>query len=161
VPKHVVKLINATLLGCAVSINPPVAMVKLPRGGEVRPGRGFSIGEVKAVNLTVEEARLLGIPVDARRKTTWEWNVKALQEYLNKVVNITDVSQLPLPAEAKRVAIKPKRGRAFRGLTPAGRRARGLLSVGLRETHKYKWRRKQRQRELKLRHEVVFRKGGA
>jgi len=47
-----------------VSINPPVAMVKSPRGGEVRPGRGFSIGEVKAVNLTVEEARLLGIPVE-------------------------------------------------------------------------------------------------
>jgi LSU ribosomal protein L13E len=104
-------------------------MVKSPRGGEVRLGRGFSIGEVKAVNLTVEEARLLGIPVDTRRKTTWEWNVKALQEYLSKVVNVTDVSQLPLPAEAKRVAIKPKRGRAFRGLTPAGRRARGFLAL--------------------------------
>ncbi len=144
-----------------MSINPPVAMVKSPRDGKMKQGRGFSISEIKAVNLTINEARLLGIPVDVRRKSTWEWNIKALQEYVSKVINITDVSQLPLPSIPKRGRIKPKRGRAFRGITPAGRRARGLLSVGLKETHRYKWKRKQRQRELKLRHEVVFRKGGA
>lgn len=143
-----------------MTINPPVAMVKSPKG-ELRPGRGFSTGEVKAVNLTIDDARLLGIPVDVRRKTTWDWNIKALKDYLSNVVKVTDASQLPLPADVKRIKVKPKRGRAFRGLTPAGRRARGLLSVGLRETHRYKWNRKQRQRKLKLRHEVVFRKGGA
>lgn len=142
-----------------MSITPPKAMVKSPKG-ELRPGRGFSIGEVKAVNLTVEEARLLGISVDTRRKTTWDWNVKALKEYLNTVVNVNDPSQLPLPTLPKSILIKAKRGRAFRGLTPAGRTSRGLRSVGLKETHRYKWRRKQRQRELKLRHEAVFHKGG-
>ncbi|WP_291764429.1 ribosomal protein L13e [Caldivirga sp. UBA161] len=144
-----------------MSINPPVAMVKSPRSSRLKQGRGFSISEIKAVNLTINEARLLGIPIDARRKSTWEWNVKALQEYISKVINAADASQLPLPSIPKRGVIKPKRGMAFRGITPAGRRARGLLSVGLRETHKYKWRRKQRQREFKLRHEVAFRKGGA
>ncbi|MGC8571277.1 ribosomal protein L13e [Caldivirga sp.] len=144
-----------------MSINPPTAMVKSPKDGKIKQGRGFSVTEIKAVKLTVNEARLLGIPVDTRRKSTWEWNIKALQEYISKVINVTDASQLPLPSVPKRRVIKPKRGMAFRGVTPAGRRARGLLSIGLRETHKYKWRRKQRQRELKLRHEVVFRKGGA
>ena len=142
-----------------VPISPPVAMVKKP-GGKLRPGRGFSIGEVKAVGLTVDEARLLGIYVDTRRRTVWDWNVKALQEYLKAVANVNDVKELPEPTLPKLAEVKRKRGRAFRGLTPAGRRARGLMSVKLKETHRYKWRRKQRQRELKLRHEAVFHKGG-
>jgi len=47
------------------------------------------------------------------------------------------------------------RGRVFRGKTAAGRRMRGLLkSRGLRGTHKYKWKKKQKERMLKKRHEA-------
>lgn len=50
---------------------------------------------------------------------------------------------------------KQHRGRVFRGKTPAGRRMRGLLkSRGLRGTVKYKWKKKQKERELKKRHEA-------
>lgn len=48
-----------------------------------------------------------------------------------------------------------QRGRVFRGKTMAGRRMRGLLgSRGLKNTHHYKWRKKQKERELRKRHEA-------
>jgi large subunit ribosomal protein L15e len=47
------------------------------------------------------------------------------------------------------------RKRVFRGLTAAGKRVRGLLkSRGLRGTIKYKWKKKQKERKLKKRHEA-------
>jgi len=48
-----------------------------------------------------------------------------------------------------------QRGRVFRGKTAAGRRMRGLLrNRGLKGTHKYKWKKKQKERKLKKRHEA-------
>jgi len=47
------------------------------------------------------------------------------------------------------------RGRVYRGKTAAGRKMRGLLgNRGLRGTHKWKWRKKQKERMLKKRHEA-------
>jgi large subunit ribosomal protein L13e len=73
-------------------VEPPVAIVKKPRlvklgpvDPGVRKGRGFSLGELKAVGLDAKKARKLGLYVDTRRKSTHEWNVKALREYLEKL----------------------------------------------------------------------------
>ena len=70
----------------------PKAIVKKPRlikyGGAdpgKRIGRGFSKGELEAVGLTFKEALRLGIPIDRRRRTTHEWNIEILKEYLEKV----------------------------------------------------------------------------
>lgn len=50
---------------------------------------------------------------------------------------------------------KQHRGRVYRGKTAAGRRMRGLLgNRGLRGTHKWKWRKKMKERTLKKRHEA-------
>lgn len=47
------------------------------------------------------------------------------------------------------------KGRVFRGKTAAGRRMRGLLkSRGLRGTHKWKWKKKAKERTKKKRHEA-------
>jgi len=47
------------------------------------------------------------------------------------------------------------RGRPFRGLTSAGKKMRGLhKSRGLKGTHKYKWMKKQKEREERRRHEA-------
>ncbi len=48
----------------------------------LREGRGFSLGELKAVGLSTDEAKKLSIPIDRRRRSTHEWNIKILQEYL-------------------------------------------------------------------------------
>jgi len=147
-------------------VPPPDPLVRKPRlissggvlGSEWRVGRGYSVGEVKAVGLTVSEARLLGIRVDTRRDSVWDINVQRLREWLNRVIKGEVLP--PEPALPKAVKIKRKRGRVFRALTPAGRRMRGLMSVKLRETHAHKWKKKARERALKRRHEAVRAKGG-
>lgn len=50
---------------------------------------------------------------------------------------------------------KQHRGRVYRGKTAAGRRMRGLLgNRGVRGTHKWKWKKKMKERMLKKRHEA-------
>ncbi len=145
---------------------PPPPIVKVPRlitFGGVPPrtykiGRGYSIGEIEALGLTVREARLLGIYVDERRKTVYQENIERLREWLEKVRKGEIVP--PQPTLPKVIKIKRKRGRVFRGCTPAGYRMRGLYSVGLHETHKWKWKKKYKERMLKKRHEATRAKGG-
>lgn len=147
-------------------VPPPPPMVKVPaliKYSGVPPriwkqGRGYSVAEIKAVGLTVREARKLGIYVDERRDTCYEHNIKALREWLEKVKR--GEIRPPLPTLPKVIIIKPQRRRVFRGLTGAGKRMRGLRSVKLKETHKYKWKRKQKERMLKKRHEARRAKGG-
>jgi len=70
----------------------PKPLVKRPRlikyrGKELglRVGRGFSRAELAEVGLTPKEAMKLGIPVDLRRRSKHEWNLKILREYLNSL----------------------------------------------------------------------------
>lgn len=122
-------------------------------GAKWRVGSGFSIGEIKSLGLNVYQARLLGIYVDKRRKSTWPQNVENLKKWLADVLE--GRAPLPLPTLPKVVKVKPKSGRAFRGVTTAGRKSRGLLSTSYRETHNYKYRKKERERKLRKRHEAT------
>jgi ribosomal protein L13E len=47
-----------------------------------RLGKGFSLSELKGVNLSLKQALKLEIPVDSRRKTVHEENVEALRKFL-------------------------------------------------------------------------------
>lgn len=83
---------RTTKLSLPEGVEPPKAIVKKPKLRKLGPidpglreGRGFSIGELKAVGLTPERARKLGLYVDKRRKTIHEWNVDALRKFLNKL----------------------------------------------------------------------------
>jgi large subunit ribosomal protein L13e len=49
-----------------------------------REGRGFSLEELKLVNLTPEKAKRIGIAIDRRRKSALEENVKVLKYILEK-----------------------------------------------------------------------------
>lgn len=89
-----------------------------------RKGRGFSLNELKEVGLNPGEARHLGIPVDTRRRSIHEENVKVLEKWSRKAyeekVRVPKVKQ----------SSKPHRGRANRGLTSSGKRMRGLTKRG-------------------------------
>ncbi len=143
----------------------PVPIVKTPvlrRFGKIPPrpfkvGRGFSIGEIESVGLDVKTARLLGVYVDRRRKTVYERNIATLKEWLNK---IKEEKIKPTPTIPKYIIVKRDLRKVFKGKTMAGRKSRGLLKLKLRHTHHYKWKRKQRERLLKKRHEAIRHKGG-
>lgn len=51
----------------------------------VRIGRGFSLGELKEVGLSVKEAMKLGIYVDRRRKSVHKENIDILKEFLKEI----------------------------------------------------------------------------
>jgi len=56
------------------------ALVKRKR--RIRMGKGFSRGELKAVNLSIKEALKLKIPIDSRRSTTHKENIDILKSFL-------------------------------------------------------------------------------
>ena len=114
-----------------------VAYVKT-REGKKRKARGFSVDELKAVNLTPKQALKLGIPVDIRRKTSYEENINVL-----KSIDLKRLEQLAKKYLKKKKKVKGKhRKRVFRGLTSAGKKMRGLRKDKLINTHKYKWKKK-------------------
>jgi large subunit ribosomal protein L13e len=65
------------------------------KGGKQRFGKGFSRGELKKAGLSLKEALKFRIPVDSRRRTVHEENVKAIKGFL----------------ESKKTAPKSKMGR--------------------------------------------------
>lgn len=73
--------------------NPPKPIIKRPNyrfeyeheRKEKRIGRGFSLGELEKVGLSVEKARKLGIYVDKKRKSVHEENVEALKKFLEEL----------------------------------------------------------------------------
>ncbi|MDT7891226.1 MAG: ribosomal protein L13e [Thermoproteota archaeon] len=117
-----------------------VAYVKT-KEGKKRKARGFSRDELKAVNLTPKQALKLGIPVDIRRKTSYEENISIL-----KSIDLKRLEQLAKKyLKKKKKKVKGKhRKRVFRGLTSAGKKMRGLRKDKLINTHKYKWKKKRK-----------------
>jgi len=57
-------------------------IVKKPGSDETRHGRGFSLGELNAANISVHQAKMLHIPIDRRRRSVHEENVNILKEYI-------------------------------------------------------------------------------
>ena len=55
------------------------------KGGRTRGGRGFSRGELREAEVNHKQALKLGIPIDPRRKTKHEENVKALKHHLRSL----------------------------------------------------------------------------
>ncbi|MEM5791016.1 MAG: ribosomal protein L13e [Candidatus Aenigmatarchaeota archaeon] len=57
---------------------------KVIHRGREREGRGFSLSELKAAELSKSGARKLGIYVDERRKSSLENNINMLKEFIKK-----------------------------------------------------------------------------
>ncbi|MEM3769628.1 MAG: ribosomal protein L13e [Candidatus Bathyarchaeia archaeon] len=76
------------------------------KGGKQRLGKGFSLGELKEVKLSLKQALKLGIPVDSRRRTVHENNVKSLKEFLATIVK---------PKKTSKPAVEKTRGKAKSG----------------------------------------------
>jgi len=74
--------------------------------GKQRAGRGFSPDEIKEAGLNYGEARELSIPVDFKRKTSHEENIKILKAHTEKAkTEAKTKSKTEKPAVSKK---KPK-----------------------------------------------------
>ncbi len=63
----------------------PIVRRKLKNGRIIaRQGRGFSLNELKAAGIPVGIAKKLEIPVDKRRRSCREENIKMLKEFLKR-----------------------------------------------------------------------------
>jgi len=65
-----------------------IASVVFKKDGKPKEGRGFSREELKKVALDSKKALRLGIPIDLRRRTLHEENVKVLNEHLKTVKTV-------------------------------------------------------------------------
>ena len=51
------------------------------QNGKQKPGKGFSPNEIKQAGISKQKAKQMGLPVDERRKSTHEDNVKSLKAH--------------------------------------------------------------------------------
>lgn len=90
--------------------------------GHVRQGRGFSTQEIEKAGLNWMQAKLLQVPIDKRRETVHEENVKVLQylktEAHQTVVKKKEVAEKKVKEEKEKKLAeekKPKKAPAMRG----------------------------------------------
>lgn len=60
-------------------------LVKRKKSNERRVGRGFSRGELKKAGVNVGQALRGGLPVDVRRRTIYEGNVRLVRQRLKSL----------------------------------------------------------------------------
>lgn len=65
----------------------------------IRGGRGFSLEEIKRAGLTVRQAKMLGIPIDKRRRTVHLKNVETLKEHYRAPISLLEVKGIGEAAE--------------------------------------------------------------
>lgn len=81
-------------------------MVRAPKDAKPRRGRGFSLEELDQAELTVKDARQIGLMVDVRRKSTYPENVEALKQYLKDLEDIVAaLEEEAAPSATKEVAV--------------------------------------------------------
>jgi ribosomal protein L13E len=51
------------------------------QNGKQKPGKGFSVNELKEAGLTRQDARQIGFPVDGKRKSTHAGNVETIKAH--------------------------------------------------------------------------------
>jgi len=158
------RLDRARALGYKAKVGFIVVRVRVRKGGQRKPrpssGRRpkrmgvYGYSPAKSLRLIAEERaarKFPGLEVlnsyyvaeDGRYK--W-YEVILVDPHHPSICNDPDINWICEPQN---------RGRVFRGLTSAGKKMRGLRkSRGLRGTVYYKWKRKQKERELKKRHEA-------
>ena len=59
------------------------AAVKKPNG-KLKSGKGFSVNELKAAGVSRQQAKQAKLPVDMRRKSQHDENVKTIKAHVKK-----------------------------------------------------------------------------
>ena len=75
----------------------------LTPSGKQRSGKGFSLEELKKAGLNSAEAKRLKLPVDKRRKTAHDQNVKAIKAHMEKKKAKAKPKPKPKPQPKKKL----------------------------------------------------------
>ena len=116
------------------------------RKRKVRKGKGFSREELRSANLSVKEARKLGISVDERRSTMHEENVKTLRAFISEIQRTgirTEKVKVAPPAKRKTLEAVISELTQVKGI--GQRRAQQLVNIGINSVEKLS---KMKQNEL-------------
>jgi len=98
-------------------------IVESPRTHEIRVGRGFSLGELKKAGITLREAKRFGFPVDRRRRSVREENVKRLieaKEIKQKEIEEAKIAEEKKPKGTPISELSAVSKRVYNKLTEAG-----------------------------------------
>ncbi|MCX8185186.1 MAG: 50S ribosomal protein L15e [Sulfolobales archaeon] len=158
------RLDRARAIGYEAKIGFVVARVRIRKGGLNRPrpssGRRpkrmgvYGYAPEKSTQLVAEERANRRFP-NLEVLGSYYVGEDGMYKYYEVVLVDPHHPSVLADPDIRWVADSSQRGRVFRGKTMAGRRMRGLLkSRGLKETHHYKWKKKQKERDLKKRHEA-------
>jgi large subunit ribosomal protein L13e len=86
------------------ALRPAVRCPSIKYNSKLRPGRGFTLEELKAAKINPMQARTIGIAVDHRRRNrsveSLQLNVARLQTYLSKLVLFPKNPKAPKTGEA-------------------------------------------------------------
>jgi hypothetical protein len=89
-------------------VKPPLG---LPKEGVLRPGRGFSYGEVEKAGASVDDMKVAHLRVDHLRKSVHEVNIKTIQELLGTKGKPKSAKEKAAARAAKKQGAK-KKGKA-------------------------------------------------
>ena len=117
--------------------------IRAPQTGDSRPGRGFSLQELKDAGVDLADARWMAIPIDRRRNTHHPENVTLLKEYVNRIKKLEKTKKTPKP-KPKAEKAKPAKPKAkpepietdltnLSGVTK--KLAETLVEAGIRSIH--------------------------
>ena len=162
--EHPTRLDRARALGYKAKQGIIVVRVRVRKGGlnRPRPNKGrrpkrmgvYGYAPAKPTRLIAEERAARKYPNMEVLNSYWVGE-DGQYEWYEVILVDPHHPAIKSDPELKWITDPVHKGRAFRALTSAGKKMRGLRkSRGLRGTVKHKWKRKQKERTLRKRHEV-------
>lgn len=158
------RLNKARMLGYKAKQGIIVVRVRVRKGGQrrQRPNKGrrpkrmgvYGYAPAKSIRLIAEERAARKYP-NLEVLNSYYVGEDGVHEWYEVIMVDPHHPAILSDPELKWIAEPQNRGRVFRGLTSAGKKMRGLkASRGLRGTMNYKFKKKQKEREQKRRHEA-------
>ena len=158
------RLDRARALGYKAKQGIVVVRVRVRKGGlnRPRPNKGrrpkrmgvYGYAPAKPTRLIAEERAARKYPNLEVLNSYWVGE-DGMYEWYEVILVDPHHPAIKSDPELKWITNPVHKGRAFRGLTSAGKKMRGLRkSRGLKGTVKHKWKRKQKERLLRKRHEA-------
>ncbi len=158
------RLDRARELGYKAKQGVIVVRVRVRKGGrrKPRPNKGrrpkrmgvYGFAPAKSIRLIAEERAQRKYP-NLVVLNSYYVGEDGLHKWYEVILVDPNHPAIKSDPELSWVASGKHKGRPFRGLTSAGKKMRGLRkSRGLRGTHKYKWKKKAKERALRKRHEA-------